>query len=177
MVLQVETFVLNDRRSIKKLHRNPEGVILSAYGYRAFLVALLKANDGYMTKDEILKDVEKHYSGAWGADDLAKLGKSKMTKWRNQLAWALVVLGKKKEVLWRQTKDDNGKKVVWYVLMSPETKAAYRQWVQEDDRVVKRSFRKNCSFCGSKNLLSRKKCRKCKNVFPKPLKRNHKYPA
>ena len=99
---RIETFLVNDGRSIRRLSKDRPNEENSAPAFCKTLVELLKRNGGVMTQQEIEAAFLKNYGKTFGPDDLrpipvAKTGKTR-PKWKNTLDWAKV-LGRKKGLL------------------------------------------------------------------------------
>jgi hypothetical protein len=162
----VEFFTINDNASVSKLTVNDAAHENSASAYAQFIVAFLSTKNGFCTGQQLVESFHRHYSHTFGPSDLRPIGKAKLPKWRNTLAWAKVILQKQGKIAVRSTtRQQNGKKqTVEYLVDCSLPFFKIIAFILEKRR--KRSFVKSCRKCGRLNRLSAEGCIACRKKFP-----------
>lgn len=183
--MSVEKFIVNDGRSIRRLSKNQPGEENSARSYHRLTVRLLQEADGVLEQKRLEAAVLRNFAPSFGPDDYKPIGKWKLPKWKNSLAWAKV-LGRQSQVgengellpqfLQRRGRGPGGgsPRGTYIVLIEPKiTPLDWIAWVRERPAARFRG-RKRCPNCRRKHYLSAKKC-KCGYVWPRSI-RKHKLP-
>jgi len=118
---EAEIFVMDNPKSIATLRPNVRGEETSPHSYEQFILLQLHKHHGWMTQAQLEQAVLGNFGRSFGPDDLRlmRVGKSgaKQPKWRNNLAWAKVVLRKLGLILQR-TRTVNGVKGTYVVLLA-----------------------------------------------------------
>lgn len=165
-----ETFILNDRRSIKHLSRNEEGTETDAPSYLAFMLKLLELNEGWITQPDLEQAMIRNYGASWGPDDLRPVRVGNVTerpKWKNALDWAKVLGFKKEQIATRKLKG------VSIIVSLEHADQALVAWALA--KRYRNRFRKLCPDCRRKLLISDTLCI-CGFEFPPPNRRARKVP-
>jgi hypothetical protein len=182
----MNTFVIGDKRTLKGLHQNQGGEETSARSYLAFIVKLLVEKKGVLLKEDVYKVILDHYGPSFGPDDRRHMNVGRggtMPKWRNQVAWALVMgqraYGDRKPLFKvKKGKFPAGRKTATLViLLDPKlTPPDYLAWALAPSKRKKRVFTKSCPECGLRQALALKVCVSCGQPFPTPTKKIDKLP-
>lgn len=174
-----ESFVIGDKRSVKRLSRDRTGEENSGRAYYLFVLEYLRSHGGVVERAELRKALLQHYSGTFGPSDrkVIRSGRGKVPKWQNTLAWAMV-LGRRQEGEMRclsRSKTEQRVRKTFIVLMDEDiTPKPWMEWVT--GKKIDRHFVKRCKRCRRKNPLGARLCFKCKTLFPLPSKRIHRLP-
>jgi hypothetical protein len=174
--IDVETFAFGNTRSIRALTPNGPGEEISPQSYLRFLQVYVQRRGGVVDQDDLEAEIEKHFGGIWGPDDLRPLrigGRHPRPKWKNSLDWAKVMARKLDPPILSRSARRQGKKFTLIVLISPTADPEMVAWVQ---RTPKKKFRKKCPGCRRWVRLSALVCPFCGSVFPHTSARKHKLP-
>lgn len=173
---EMETFIMDDRRSTRALSQNESGEENSAYAYRQFMLAQLRKHGGVMTGQELETALLRNYEDTFGPDDrrMVKCGSGGRRKWQNTLDWAKAAACRKGQVATR-SKTVKGKRTTYIVLLDPKiTDPEWIEWAKAKKK--NRGFTKKCPKCGSRKVpLGAKQCG-CGHVFDDPNRRIHRLP-
>jgi len=183
---QPNTFVIGDKRTLEGLHQNQSGEETSARSYLAFIVKLLESKRGVLRREQVYDAILAHYGPSFGPDDRRpmKVGfGSTIPKWRNQVAWALVMgqraYGDRKPLFKvKKGRFPSGcKSATLVILLDPKiTPPNYLAWALEAPKRKKRGFLKRCPKCRKKQAIAARVCVRCRKPFPVPTRKIDKLP-
>jgi hypothetical protein len=174
--IDIETFAFGNTRSIRALTPNGPGEEISPMSYLRFIQHYVRKMGGVVEQADLEAEIEKHFGGIWGPDDLRPLrigGRYPRPKWKNSLDWAKVMARKEDPPILARTTRRKGRRFTVLVLITNDTDPEWVEWVQHK---TKNKFRKKCDRCYRWVSLSAEACGFCGNEFPAPSERKHKLP-
>ena len=138
---------------------------VSVRTYYRYLLWYLEKHRGHCTEADLERAIKEDFGPHWTRADkqLIKVGEhAEQPKWRNQLAWAKVLAGKRHELF--QTKVGKGKAKQTILLAG---------WLVglAGDAASRRSgqcMQKKCGQCETYSPLSAIWCEQCGKLFPLP---------
>jgi hypothetical protein len=158
-------------------NRNNPGEEISVWSYERFISDLLRKNKGFMRREAVYSEIERHYRPLWGPDDLRIIPSGvPVPKWVNTVAWAC----KKRwcfvscKCRLRGDRRTESYLILLDIDITPED--VYDKAIEHILKKKKKLFLKWCPKCGFEQSCSNKVCINCGKPFPPPAKKRHRKP-